>query len=160
MADFITHYSAANVMRIRRSRNKTSAVKSQNTVKPNPLCRLPVTSATSRDVPFSPNSITPTSLKLPWLFAADMTSGKLHATCFHLTTGWLDVTQTELKMNERTVSFERGARKRRETKQKDCTGNEANSRRANTAGIRRNTAWDASDRRITRNDASDPTLTL
>jgi len=42
-----------------------SAVKSQNTVKPNPLCRLPVTSVTSRDVPFSPNSITPTSLKLP-----------------------------------------------------------------------------------------------
>ena len=43
-----------------------SAVKSQNTVKPNPQCRLPVTSATSRDVPFSPNSITPTSPKLPW----------------------------------------------------------------------------------------------
>ena len=43
-----------------------SAIKSQNTVKPNPLCRLPVTSATSRDVPFSPNSITPTSPKLPW----------------------------------------------------------------------------------------------
>ena len=42
-----------------------TAVKSQNTVKPNPLCRLPVTSATSRDVPFSPNSITPTSPKLP-----------------------------------------------------------------------------------------------
>jgi len=39
-----------------------SAIKSQNTVKPNPLCRLPVTSPTSRDVPFSPNSITPTSL--------------------------------------------------------------------------------------------------
>jgi len=37
-----------------------SAVKSQNTVIPNPLCRLPVTFATSRDVPFSPNSITPT----------------------------------------------------------------------------------------------------
>ena len=43
-----------------------AAVKSQNTVKPNPLCRLPVTSATSRDVPFSPDSITPTSPKLPW----------------------------------------------------------------------------------------------
>ena len=43
-----------------------SVVKSQNTVKPNPLCRLPVTSDTSRDVPFSPNSITPTSPKLPW----------------------------------------------------------------------------------------------
>ena len=43
----------------------STAVKSQNTVKPNPLCRLPVTSATSRDVPFSPNSITPTSPKLP-----------------------------------------------------------------------------------------------
>ena len=43
-----------------------SAAKSQNTVKPNPLCRLNVTSATSRDVPFSPNSITPTSPKLPW----------------------------------------------------------------------------------------------
>ena len=42
-----------------------SAIKSQNTVKPNLLCRLPVTSATSRDVPFSPNSITPTSPKLP-----------------------------------------------------------------------------------------------
>ena len=42
-----------------------SAIKSQNTVKPNPLCRLPVTFATSRDVPFSPNSITPTSRKLP-----------------------------------------------------------------------------------------------
>ena len=43
-----------------------SAVKSQNTVKPNPLFRLPVTYATSRDVPFSPNSITPTSPKLHW----------------------------------------------------------------------------------------------
>ena len=42
-----------------------TAIKSQNTVKPNPICRLPVTSATSRDVPFSPNSITPTSPKLP-----------------------------------------------------------------------------------------------
>ena len=43
-----------------------TAVKSQNTVIPNPLCQLHVTFATSRDVPFSPNSITPTSPKLPW----------------------------------------------------------------------------------------------
>ena len=42
-----------------------NAIKSQNTVKPNPLCQLPVTSATSRDVPFSPDSIMPTSPKLP-----------------------------------------------------------------------------------------------
>jgi len=31
-----------------RATNNYSAVKSQNTVKPNPLCRLPVTSATSQ----------------------------------------------------------------------------------------------------------------
>jgi len=30
-----------------------AAIKSQNTVKPNPLCRLSVTSATSRDVPWT-----------------------------------------------------------------------------------------------------------
>ena len=38
--------------------------KPKHSIKPNPLCRLPVTSTTSRDIPFSPNSITPTSPKL------------------------------------------------------------------------------------------------
>jgi len=64
-----------NFSRAHKSDANIAAVKSQNTVKPNPLCRLPVMSATSRDVRFSPKSFTATSPKLPWTGSFEV-SGK------------------------------------------------------------------------------------
>jgi len=68
---------AANLTHTQDDTNYCTAIKSQNTVKPNPLCRLSVTSATSRCPSVLPQMLAQIPLRrLPQNFPSREVSGK------------------------------------------------------------------------------------